>query len=288
MIDWRQEQFDTIQPQKLLLQPHIAYYYFHQTFKEDFQRVFTYYPNYHVALNIFRHSNIQWKKDKRCTLPDPSKRHTAILTFSTQGSRDVCMNGCIQKIGVIFRPLGFNHFIDVPLGNLIQDTITSFDYYDSSFNEVVDRVFEAATLPEKRDLLDNFFLEHYHPIALEELQIAVSKIMKENGQCIVDDLAKSLNLNRKTLLRHFNKHLGLHIRGFSNLVRFRNALQLYKKQKGNINLTQLAHEAQYYDQADFIKNIRAFTGLTPKKLFYQQREIGGQNTFWTSKNRKEF
>jgi len=284
MLNWKEEQFDTIQPKKLLLQPHIAYYYFHQTFKKDFQRVFTYYPNYHVALNVFRRSDIQWKKNKRFTLPNPSKRHTAILTFSKQGSREVYMNGCIEKIGVIFKPLGFNHFINVPIGRLIQETITPFDYYDFTFNEVTERVFEATTLSEKRDLLDDFFLRHYQVFPMEELQMAVAEIMKKNGQCVVDDLAKSLNMSRKTLLRQFNKYLGLHMRGFSNLVRFRNTLQLYKKQKGNINLTQLAHEAQYYDQANFIKSIRAFTGLTPKKLFYQQREIGGQNTFWTAKN----
>ncbi|MEM0991383.1 MAG: helix-turn-helix domain-containing protein [Bacteroidota bacterium] len=189
------------------------------------------------------------------------------------------MNGCIQKIGIIFEPLGFNHFIDVPAQRLISETINPFDFYSTSFFETTAAVFEATSTTEKRDLLDAFFLRHYRPFPMAELRLIVEEIMQSNGQCSVQALAKSYGMNRRTLLRQFQSQLAHHIRGFSNLVRFRNTLQHYKAQQGSISLTQLAHDNAYYDQANFIRHIRAYTGLTPKKLFYQRREIGGPGYF---------
>lgn len=278
------EQFESIQPNQPLLQGHIAYYYFHQTFEDDFRRTFTYYPNYRVALNVFQHSTIQWKGNKRFTLPDKQKKQSAILTFSTQNSREVEMNGRINKIGIIFEPMGFNNFIDIPLQQLIKATINNFDFYGPTFWQMTEKVFATSCILKKRNLLDTFFLRNYQPFSLAELSSVTQEIMHNNGMVSVAELAKSLNISRKTLLRLFNKHMAHNIRGFSNLVKFRNALQLYKERKGQLNLTQLAYESQYYDQSSFIKNIQAFTGLTPKKLFYQQKDIGGQHTFWTAKS----
>ena len=282
-MDLTKEQFTSIRPQHLLLRKHIAYYYFHQTFSENFRRTFTYYPNYQVALNVFQSSDINWDKNRRYTLPSTSQKQNAIITFTTQSSREVVMKGRINKIGIIFEPLGFNHFIDRPLREIIKDTITRFDYYDASFEEMTKLVFEAKTIQQKRDLLDAFFLGHYQPFPIEELQLATQQIKNLKTNVTVNDLANEYNISRKTLLRLFNKHLVHNIRGFSNLVKFRNALQLFKQNKGQIKFTQMAYESQFYDQSAFIKNIKSFTGLTPKNLFYRLNDIGGQHTLWTAK-----
>lgn len=282
-MDLQQETFTTIPPKHPMLQKHIAYYYFHQTFNTDFNRNFTYYPNYRVALNVFQQSNIVWNATKRFTLPNLTKKQNAIITFSTQSRREVEMKGSINKLGIIFEPMGFNHFIDVPLHQIIKDTISDFDYYGPTFWQMTQAVFETATINEKRDLLDAFFLRHYQPFQLEELLLLTEQIMDFNGNLTVNKMAKDLNISRKTLLRLFRKHLAHNVKGFINLVKFRNALHLYKKHKGQLNLTQLAYESEYYDQSAFIKNIQSFTGLTPKNLFYQLNDIGGQHTVWTAK-----
>lgn len=276
------EKFSSIQPQMPLLQKHIAYYYFQQTLEDTFSRTFSYYPNHQVALNVFQGAEIKWNKNQRFTLPIKHQKPTAIITLSTQKRRQVVAKGKFNKIGIIFEPLGFSHFIDQPLYRIIKETINPFDYYDASFTKVIDQVFQADSLVKKRDLLDAFFIRQYTPIAIAELSLAVQKIIQTNGHITLNELALQYRISRKTLLRLFQKHMGQHVRGFSNLVKFRNALSLYKRHQYQMNLTQLAYECQFNDQSAFIKNIKAFTGLTPSKLFLGQNDIGGKHTVWTT------
>jgi len=175
------EQFYSIQPKHLVLQQHIAYYYFHQTFSDDFRRVFTYYPNYRMALNVFQHSDIHWNSNRRFTIPNPSTPHNSILTYSTQFRREVVMRGRINKIGIIFEPLGFNHFIDLPLQQVLKDTINSFDYYGAAFQLATQQVFESDNLEQKRDMLDAFFIQYYRPFPIEEILFSIQQILDAGG-----------------------------------------------------------------------------------------------------------
>ncbi len=279
----RKEQFITIKPKNPLLSSHITYYYFHKTFDGRFKRTFTYYPNYRLALNVFENSDIEWDHSKRYTLPSSTKKHTSILTFSTSKSRDVEMVGYVNKIGIIFEPLGINHFIDLPLKKILNSTIVSFNYFDDYFNEAADKVFQENNTLIKRNILDAFFVEKYRPFQNTLLVEAVQKIIQAKGNIQANDLANDLKIHRRTLLRLFDKHLSLNIQSFLSLVKFRNALALYKKTNGKVNLTQLAYDSQYYDQSSFIKHVRSFTGVTPKKLLSSFYDMGDELTLWTLK-----
>jgi AraC-like DNA-binding protein len=53
---------------------------------------------------------------------------------------------------------------------------------------------------------------------------------------------------------------------FSKISRLQAALKLIGQGAFN-NLTDLALEAGYYDQAHFIKDFREFTGVSPKQFY---------------------
>jgi len=60
-------------------------------------------------------------------------------------------------------------------------------------------------------------------------------------------------------------------------LRFRKSLEKYL-QTDHINLTEAA-AAQFYDQSDFIKNVRQITALTPKKLTKEISDLK-HSIFW--------
>ena len=47
------------------------------------------------------------------------------------------------------------------------------------------------------------------------------------------------------------------------VIRLQTALKMVLNQQSG-NLTNIAHESAYYDQAHFIKDFKKFTGTTPK------------------------
>lgn len=278
------EGFNTIRPRDRLLSEHIAYYYFHETYSEDFERTFTYYPNYRVALNVFKNSQIKWDGKKRYTLPSDQAQLNSIVTFTTKTSREVVMKGKINKIGVIFKPLGLNHFINQPISDLLTGTISHFENFNFNEREQLEGVFQKKDFIKKRDVLDQLFRDRYVGFDEKVMVTAVKDVLSKGGEISVQELADDLEISRKTLLRLFNKHICCSVKGFAQLIKFRNALNTYKNQTGDISLTELAYQNQYYDQSSFIKHVNAVTGINPSKLFLELNDFADENTIWTLKD----
>jgi AraC-like DNA-binding protein len=79
-------------------------------------------------------------------------------------------------------------------------------------------------------------------------------------------LARSLGVSERQLERRFLAQVGLSPRSFATLKRFERALELARRGR---SLTEVAHEAGYFDQPHFNRDFRRFTGLSPRALFAQ-------------------
>lgn len=93
---------------------------------------------------------------------------------------------------------------------------------------------------------------------------ALSLIYGSKGLLSVRDLARNVGSSERQLLRRFDSRVGLSPKEFSRIVRLHQALKTMHSRPGN-SLTDVSHECGYYDQAHFIRDFTAFTGLTPGK-----------------------
>lgn len=279
----KQEVFKTILPKNELVARHVAFYYFHKIDSSDFKRTFTYYPNYHIALNIFKGSEINWDEKSRFTTPSNSNCLKSIVTFTTAHSRDVIMRGKIDKIGIIFKPLGLNHFISSSLSSFIPETINFFSDFNLQEEKLLRQIYAEEDTHIKRDDLDNLLALRYKDFEDDIVICGVQLLLEKRGEMGVQELALELGINRKTLLRKFKKHVGCSVKNFCQLIKFRNTLITYKNRKGNIPLTELAYENQYYDQSSFIKHVTSVTGINPRRLFDELNDLEDEKTIWTLK-----
>ncbi|MFK8044860.1 MAG: helix-turn-helix domain-containing protein [Crocinitomicaceae bacterium] len=79
-------------------------------------------------------------------------------------------------------------------------------------------------------------------------------------------MSQQNNISRRQLARKFSSDVGISPKQLSKTIRLQATLKILLD--GNItNLTELAYENEYYDQAHFIKEFKAFTGLTPKEFY---------------------
>ena len=192
-----------------------------------------------------------------------------------------------QKIGIVFNPLGINHFIHKPLSEILFEEISpEIIYFNDSMTGVCVGVFEKKDFDKKARLLEEYFetilVQFKEPIVLKAVQL----ILDAEDTIQVDQLSDEVGVSRKTLLRLFNKHLNCSVKTYIDIVRFRKALDTYQQSNEKPLLTTLAQDVGYYDQSDFIKNFRKISGLSPKLLFKNIQKIGSENTFWSFPTQK--
>jgi AraC-like DNA-binding protein len=97
---------------------------------------------------------------------------------------------------------------------------------------------------------------------LKQIQIASQMLYREKGQFRVSELADYCNLSERQLQRQFQEVIGVSPKTLARTIRFeeiRSRLMFSPE----ANLTDLAYEFGYTDQAHFIRDFREFTGKTP-------------------------
>ncbi len=272
--------FITAKPFSEKLSKYISYYYFHSSEEKNYYKRFEFYPNYKHALTAYKNSQITIQN--KGTIITPTEKSNISVLYSINKNRNfkVEINGAFQKIGVVFNPLGINHFIDKDLEEIFSGEINNFAYFEEELNKVLKKVFYEDKTDKKVKLLDDFFEKKYIGFSENSLQKAIQKIITSHGTIQVAELSKKINTNRRALLRLFKKHTTLTIKEYQKLVRFRQAFNYFNENKKEINLTDVALYSMYYDQAHFIKHFKSITKETPKTLLYKISHIGKEDTYW--------
>lgn len=277
-----QDFFRTAIPQNTFLRQFISYYYFHSSEEEQVTQKFIFHPHYKAALTLYKSSDSYIKDGIFFTIPNTNENYCCHYSGIITASKLVSIQTPFHKVGIVFQPLGLNHFIPETLAEITsQYSPINFSYFNTMLSEVLDLVFDAPTITEKVQHLDHFFSERFIGFTEERLTNGISLILNTNHNFTVQELADQLQIHRKTLLRLFNKHLVCSVKDYLNIVRFRKTLETYQASIDKPKLTELAYGNAYYDQAEFINHFKRITGTNPSKLFKGINHIGKQDTYWT-------
>lgn len=276
------ETFNTKKPKCTFLQKYIAYYYFHESTSDEEVIRFTYYPHIRNALTIYKNSlvilNEQYDSE---TIPSNTDYYF-VYTKLTRKFGSATINAPFDKVGIVFQPLGLNYFLEGNLADYIFHPLNlDFSYFKESMKPYLDVIYSEVSLEEKVDCLDDYFNSIFIGFEEKRLEKAIQLILDTDHKYTVHSLAQKLEVNRKTLLRLFNKHLCCSVKDYLRVVNFRRALDIYTKANTKPRLTHLAFDADYYDQAEFIKHFTKLTGFNPKRFFNRLEQIGSEETLWS-------
>lgn len=271
--------FITVKPQDPLVARHIAYYYYHTAENEDYHKKFFFYPNYKHALTIYKGSNVEAGIEGSVVRASAQENYSFFYSINTSKNMKVDISGKFNKIGIVFNPIGINHFIEKPLSEIFTKGVARFNYFGEKLEDAIEKIYAETHVDKKGMLLDTFFASEYRGFDEPLVKTAVQEILNSNGSVRVDELSDSTGVNRKTLLRLFNKHLCCTVEEFKKMVMFRNALN-YSQQQEDTSLTDIALYSLYYDQAHFIKHFKSVTQQSPKALLSKLTKLGNQETYW--------
>jgi len=272
----------TRRPKDNFLKNHIAYYYFHVSNYEEHSEAFYFYPNYMHALTIYKGNDVEidldGKSSKVRTSADTDKL-TFLYCINLKDKIHVDLQGTYHKIGIVFYPLGINHFIDKPLNEFLSNSFQKL-IMDTIFEEHIRTLKKEQPLEEQVEILESALIAVMRPFENKVLQRAVREIILSNGTIKVDALEAITFTARKTLLRLFKKHLYATIEDYKKMVMFRNSINYALQHQEMLNLTDIALYSMYYDQSHFIRHFKSITEETPKTLLPKIVQIGNEDLYW--------
>jgi len=161
-----------------------------------------------------------------------------------------------------FRAIGAMQFFDVPLHELFGGMAALADL--ASAREV-DRLqtclAEAGTTAERAAIVDRYLCSRLKPRPPDPVvAAAVSAIGRARGAVRIAPLARELGLSTDRLEKRFRRIVGASPKQLTSILRFR---QVVARHQTGVTLTQLAHDAGYFDQSHLIRDFRSFTGQPP-------------------------
>ena len=179
----------------------------------------------------------------------------------------------LAVMGVHFKPGGAFPFLRLPAGELHNLHVSLEDLWGASANELRERVLEAPTVEAKFRTLEQALLEQAklplqrHP--------AVNFALQE-FHCVpyartITEVTEQIGLSARRFIQVFHEQVGLTPKLFCRVRRFQQVLQFIHRAQ-QVDWADVALACGYFDQAHFIRDFQAFSGINPSTYLTQHNE----------------
>jgi AraC-like DNA-binding protein len=179
----------------------------------------------------------------------------------------------LAVLGVHFKPGGAFPFLKLPAGELHNLHVSLEDLWGAAANDLREQVLEAKTVEAKFRVLERALLARAtrtlarHP--------AVNFALRE-FHCVphartIADVTGQLGLSARRFIQVFHEQVGLTPKLFCRVRRFQQVLKLVQRAQ-QVDWANVALSCGYFDQAHFIRDFQAFSGINPSTYLTQRSE----------------
>lgn len=183
-------------------------------------------------------------------------------------------SGKTGMVGVRFHPFGLAAFSKVPLREFTNMSVDLPSIWGTEARELEDQLREALSNKERITLLEAFLLKRIRPIEpLRRLQFAMGTLKEPTERLDFQKLCYQLNLSERQMERQFARYVGIGAKRLHRIYRLQKAIQLIERNNGT-NLTHIAMDAGYYDQAHFNRDFKSIVHQSPRAYYHSNNAIG--------------
>jgi AraC-like DNA-binding protein len=143
------------------------------------------------------------------------------------------------------------------------------------------QLIEANNERERIALLTGFLLARLKQAKTRDrlVEESLRLIHQNKGPITVKTLLERLNISERQFERRFSQTVGVSPQFYIRVKRFNEAVRLMKTRQFE-TLTDVAHALNFCDQSHFIRDIKAFSGITPKSLSQKVDDFHDQGGYF--------
>jgi AraC-like DNA-binding protein len=202
--------------------------------------------------------------------PDPRSpaRHKSFAQAIFSGARTDCFiietSQQERVIGIQFQPGGAFPFLNMPAGEVANDTFALDDIWPGEAAHLHDALMGACSVEAMFTIVERALLarlrdtQALHPA----IAFAIGRLARPAATIRIGDLAERVGFSSRRFIELFRDQTGLTPKSFQRVRRFQRVLKTLRAGSED-NWTSLAYQSGYYDQAHFIHDFRLFAGMTP-------------------------
>jgi len=184
----------------------------------------------------------------------------------------------VQFFGVHFKPCGTYPFLQIPLSELSSQVVPLDAIWGQQASEIRERLHDAISVQAGFALLEELLLARLSevPHGLDVVQYAITEISHHHGALPIRALSDQIGISQNHLGAQFKRLVGIPPKEVARFYRFSHALHLINSTQ-TADLTQIAHQSQFYDQSHFNKDFVAFTGYSPSEYVQLRQRVETEN-----------
>ncbi|HEY6330424.1 MAG TPA: helix-turn-helix domain-containing protein [Blastocatellia bacterium] len=221
---------------------------------------------------------INLKADKFRVYPNPADDSVELIPGSlVAGPRSeytvIDAPSGTSLIGVHFKPGGGFPFFEVPAGELHNSTVSLDLLWGTWARELRERLIEEQSVEGRFRILEQTLLTQAVQAARPQWRSPVVSFALDRFQSrsSVSAVTDSIGLSPRRFIQVFNDEVGLTPKLFCRVVRFQDVLRTIHGE-ASVDWADLALSCNYFDQAHFIHDFKAFSGISPTTYLASQTQ----------------
>lgn len=247
-----------------LLSPFVKCYWTLEGRPEETERRQRVLPDGCIEMAFLLGDDIKRYRTETETILQP--RAMVIGPFAEPFTIEPC--GEVNTFAARFYPHGFRSFVSVPLAQLANRETPLENLFDSDeLDGLPESILRADDTAHRVLLVERFLIALLAsgPTIDRITRTTVELILRTRGKRSVGALLDGEGVQTRQMERNFQRHIGISPKKLGRVVRLQSALSLLlDSQPGE--LSRVAYEAGYFDQAHFIHDFKQLTGCTPSQF----------------------
>lgn len=176
-------------------------------------------------------------------------------------------------LGVHFKPGGAFPFLGLPVNELHNRSVSLDELWGGWADQLRTRLLEDGTPHGMFRILEQTLLARWsdRQVAHPAVVFAVNEFYTAPHVHTIADVTGLTGLSPKRFIQVFNDQVGLTPKLFCRVRRFQRVLRTINAGR-TVGWVDIAADCGYFDQAHFIRDFRAFSGINPSAYVRQRTE----------------